>query len=164
MSGGFRREILPNRVYPRHGRNFGFTPPSLKLYSIEAYDFHENKWSYFPSMLSRRSYHSAVSIGNKMFMIGGSSDYFEVFDNVTRKFTYIKTFPEWVRTSEKFFDRRIFKPYQTVTVGHKIYFLRKEDNEVKIHSYDLKNNIFSFELLIEMEKFENFSCFKVPNV
>ena len=51
-------------------------------------------------MLSPRNNHSAVSIGDKMFMIGGSKDYCEVFDSVTRNFMYIKTLPKWVTASE----------------------------------------------------------------
>ena len=103
-----------------------------KLKSIESYDFHENKWYYFPDMLSPRVNHSAVSIGNKMFMIGGSKDYCEVFDSVTRKFTYIKTLPKWVRVEE------LNSSYQVVSIGYKIYFFRKEDNKVNVHSYNVK--------------------------
>ena len=54
------------------------------LNSVESYDYHENKWSYFPCMLSKRANHTAVSIGNKLFMIGGSSNNSEVFDSVTK--------------------------------------------------------------------------------
>ena len=67
--------------------------------SVEAFDQHENKWSNFPSLLSPRKNHTTVSISNKMFMIGGWSDYiqvvdnFKVFERVNRKFTYIKIFP-----------------------------------------------------------------------
>ena len=64
--------------------------------TIEAYDYHENKWSYFPNMLSPRFNHTAISITNKMFMIGGRQDNFEVFDSVTRNFTYIKSVPKWI--------------------------------------------------------------------
>ena len=43
--------------------------PQLK--SVEAYDYHENKRTYLPVMIEKRSYHAAVSMGNKMFVIGG---------------------------------------------------------------------------------------------
>ena len=59
-----------------------------KLLKItETYNYHENKWSAFPCMLLRRANHTAVSISNKMFVIGGyfnhSSNNCEVFDSVT---------------------------------------------------------------------------------
>ena len=124
-----------------------------KISSVEAYDFHDNKWSYLLSMLSPRVDHSTVSITNKMFMIGGSSDYSEVFDSVTRKFTYIKIIPIWVRTS---------KPFQVVSIGHEICFFRKDDNKINVHSYDVRNNSVRLRNSIEMEKLYGIRCIKVP--
>ena len=89
-----------------------------ELNSVEAYDYHEDRWSHFPSMLLPREKHSAFSIGNKMFMIGGGYDdvevfnYFEVFDSVTRKFTSIRSLPKWINYSS---------PNKIVCVGYKIY-------------------------------------------
>ena len=124
-----------------------------KTSSVEAYDHHENKWYYFPEMLSPKNNHSSVSINNKMFMIGSSSDYCEVFDSVTRKFTYIKFLTEWIRT---------LKPFQEVSIGHEIYFFRKDDNKVYVNSYDVKNNFLRFRTSIEMENFNEISCIKIP--
>ena len=63
-------------------------PGKVYLNSIETYYYHENKWSSFPTMLSPRKNHSAVSIGNKMFIIESGSTYlfgvicnFEVIDS-----------------------------------------------------------------------------------
>ena len=54
------------------------------LKSVESYDHHENKWSYLPDMNCKRCDHGAVSISNKMFVIGGNWSTIvtgEVFDS-----------------------------------------------------------------------------------
>ena len=59
--------------------------PQLK--SVEAHEYYENKWTNLPDMIEERSHHAAVSIGNKMFVIGGSyTTSCEVFDSFSRKF------------------------------------------------------------------------------
>ena len=61
------------------------------LISVESYDHHENKWTDLPDMLHGRHNHVALSIDNKMFVIGGKWNLScEVFDRVSRKFTYLK--------------------------------------------------------------------------
>ena len=40
--------------------------------SVEAYNHHEDKWIFLPDMQFGRRGHSAVSMGNKMFVIGGN--------------------------------------------------------------------------------------------
>ena len=52
----------------------------------------KKKWTYLPDMIEERSYHAAVSVGNKMFIIGGyRSTSCEVFDSRSRKFTTISS-------------------------------------------------------------------------
>ena len=160
LSGGIRKNFFTKgrRAYSRRYRR------NTIVKSIEAYDFHENKWNSFPDMLSPRNNHSAVSIGNKMFMIGGSSDYSEVFESVTRKFTYIKTLPKWVRTLKKDIFERYEILYQVINIGYTIYFFREEYNKVNVHSYDVRNNIFSFKtsMVKEIFNFNKTNCIKVP--
>ena len=153
VSGGSRK-VVRNRL-----REGGFVNIKSRHQSIEAYDFHENKWSSFPNMLSPRNNHAAVSIGNKMFMVGGSSDYVEVFDSVTRKFTYIENVPKLVRIPYIFIST-----FEVVSIGYKIYIFRKEYNKVHVHSYDVKNNHFSFKTPIEIENVDKFSCIRVPMI
>ena len=103
VSGGFGKMKLRNSLKYKID----------KLKSVEVYDHHENKWLYFPCMLTPRINHSAVSISNKMIIIGGSSCNCEVFDSVTRKFTYIKSVPKNIKPNSL---------NQTVCIGYKIYF------------------------------------------
>ena len=59
--------------------------------SVEAYDHHENKWTYLPYMIDERYCHGSVSMGNKLFVIGGNwNKTCEAFDSISRKFTAIK--------------------------------------------------------------------------
>ena len=99
-------------------------------------------------MTSPRNNHSAVSIGIKMFMLEGSSEYSKVLDIVTRNLTCIKTLPKWVRLSKQLC--RLDKSFQVVSIGHEIYFFQKEDNKVNVHIYDVENNRFSFKNLLEI--------------
>ena len=99
-------------------------------------------------MLSPRNNHSAVSIGIKMFMLEGSSDYSKVLDIVTRNITCIKTLPKWLRLLKKLC--RLDKSFKVVSIGHEIYFFLKEDNKVNVHIYDVENNRFSFKTSMEI--------------
>ena len=164
VSGGVRKEIIPNRVLPGGMVNRCLHQRVIYLNTIEAYDYHENRWSYLPSMLSKRANHSAVSISNKMIIIGGSSDYFEIFDSVTRKFTYIKTIPNWARTSKPDWHRRVNNPYQVIDIANKIYLFRMENNKVNVYRYDVRNDLFTFKTSVETESFEKFSCIKIPMI
>ena len=57
---------------------------------VGAYDYYEDNYTYLPDMIKIRSNHGAVSMGNKMFVIGGErNSTSEVFDSISRKFTYI---------------------------------------------------------------------------
>ena len=59
---------------------------------VEAYDHHENKWTLLGNTQNIRYSHSSVSMGNKLFVIGGPYYDFslEIFDSIDRKFTLIK--------------------------------------------------------------------------
>ena len=62
--------------------------------SVEAYDYYGNKWNFLPNMIRERSEHSAVSMGNKMFVIGGyKTDTCEVFNSIDKNFTSILPYP-----------------------------------------------------------------------
>ena len=63
-----------------------------ELKSVEAYDYYENKWKFLPDMINYRSDHATVSMGNKLFVIGGYyTKSCEVFDSYVRKFTKIRS-------------------------------------------------------------------------
>ena len=61
------------------------------LKSVESCNYYENKWTYLPDMIEERDLHASVSMGNKIFVIGGfSTSNCEVFDSTSKKFTSIK--------------------------------------------------------------------------
>ena len=168
VSGGFKMVPYQITTYKAFDNSVGTAYQNVRLNSVEAYDHHENKWTSFPSMLSQRTNYSSFSIGNKMFMIGGSnSDYSEVFDSVTRKFTYIENWPKVVRKLEYYnlLEYNIFlNSFRVVSIGYKIYFFKKEKNKVNIHSYDVKDKHFSFETSMKSGKLKIVSYVKVPKV
>ena len=58
---------------------------------VEEYDYYEDCWTLLPRMNEKRENHGAVSMGNKMFVIGGWKNLTcEVFDSSSRKFTNIQ--------------------------------------------------------------------------
>ena len=125
--------------------------PGMK--SVETYDHHENKWLSFPSMLEYRKDHNAVSINNKMFMIGGfrQTNSCEVFDGVTRKFTFIRSHPTWMK---------YLSPNRTVCFGSKMCcFVSGIYGKVDVYSYDVEKNDSILETYFMVK---NFSCTKVP--
>ena len=85
----------------------------LSIKTVEAYDYHEDTWTYSPNMNEKRECHGAVSMGNKMFVIGGDMNLTcEVFDSISKKFTYIKELSV-VRFSD-------LDSVKAITVGSKI--------------------------------------------
>ena len=64
----------------------------LQLKSIEAYDHYENKRTYLPYLIDKRCDQAAVSMGNRMFVIGGSyTTSSEIFSSFSSKFTQINS-------------------------------------------------------------------------
>ena len=78
-----------------------------ELKSVESYDYYKNKWIYLPDMINGRINHAAVSMGNKMFVIGGRiTTICEVFDSFSRKFTLIESvFPRLSLTFLNFISK-----------------------------------------------------------
>ena len=129
---------------------------NAKLKTIETFDYHENKWSSFPSMLEQRENHTVISISNKMFVIGGCGYNMncEVFDVVTRKFTYIGSWPKWTGN---------ISPYQIVSFGYNVYiFLEDYQNGFNVHSYDVKNDSLSYKTSLNLKNTMNFCFTKIP--
>ena len=70
----------------------GYSVDNCGYKSVEAYDYHEDKWTFLADMQSERSGHFAVSMSNKMFIIGGfgRGKFCEVYDKVSNKFSCIE--------------------------------------------------------------------------
>ena len=114
-------------------------------------------------MLSARTNHTAVSISNKMSLIEVSNDFSEIFNSVTRKFYYIKTLPEWVRTSKIGYLKRFVKSYQAASIGYETCLFQKENDIFNVYRYDVIKNLFSLKCTsMEMKSLKNSSCIKVP--
>ena len=99
-----------------------------------------------------------------MSLIGGSNDFSEIFNSVTRKFTYIKTLPKWVGTSETYLYSRVGNSYQVVDIANNIYFFRFENKKINVYRYDVRNDGFTFKTSMETKNFKEFSCIKIPMI
>ena len=79
--------IFESRIVVTGGRDEDYD-----LKSVEAYDYYENKRTYLPDMVEERSQHAVVSMGCKIFVIGGNcTTSCEVFNSFSRKFTTLKS-------------------------------------------------------------------------
>ena len=112
------------------------------LKSVEAYDHHENQWTQLPDMIHERYGHGVVSMGNKMFVIGGWQNVAdcEVFDSSSRIFTSIK---------KMFLVNELdVEPRSVFGIGGKITVFIKRANSVVnklIQTYDVLENKWYFE-------------------
>ena len=122
--------------------------------SVEAYDHHEKKWSYFPEMVNRKFGHKAVSVGNKLFVIGGIKRwFFEVFDSRSRKFTNLKKMIEFEEFGPTYAS--------LVNIGYKIIVIQEIVNEkvryVNIYdalqdSWSLRENPFKVDFVYSLSR------------
>ena len=113
--------------------------------SVESYDFHENKWTYLPDMIEERCNHAAVSMGNKLFVIGGSkTTNCELFDSFSRKFTNINS--EIFPILETWY-------YDAFSIGNNIVVFQEHPTETAVYSYD-----------VDKEKWLNVQCDFTKNI
>ena len=119
------------------------------LSSVESCDVLPNKWSSMPNMNSGKHNHSLVVVKNKLFVISKRKDDCEVFDNISKKFTTVKS-PQ--------FDS--FSRITAYSIENKLYVI--SDNSPKIISYDTNKNKWSEESFEFSKKHRRFSSVKVP--
>ena len=108
------------------------------LNSVEGYDYYENKWTNLPNMLEERNDHAAVSMGNKLFVIGGRyTTNCEVFDSFSRKFTEINSRIKFSVIKKWYFDAICIGKYIVV-----FQRFRYHTNTI-IYLYDVFENKWS---------------------
>ena len=130
------------------------------LKSVEAYCFHENKWTQLPDMLKGKCDHDIVSTGNKIFVISRMDNIdSEVFDSITNKFTLLKENPH-----KNNIDCYSIKS-SAISVGYKIHgFIDEgfeEKSKVSIFCYDVIDKCWSSDDTCNIECYDSFSCAKM---
>ena len=130
-----------------------------KLKSVESYDHYENKWSYFPEMINGRCRHGEVSIGNKMFVIGGWGNLTcEVFETTSRKFTCIK----------QLLPVNNLNYYQTsvISIGYKVLLFHSSSNisNNNFQIYDVLKDQWCLKEKDFIKDKRYISCLKLPIV
>ena len=124
-----------------------------RLSSVEAYYAHENKWVRFPDMLGPRGDHDSVSMGNKMFVIGGRfRNNCEVYDSITNKFTCIEELPKLKGIYYHEFKshlvnigRRIYVFQQIGIDGETIGNVTTLISKIAMFYYDVQKKVWSSE-------------------
>ena len=152
-----------------------------RLSSVESYDHHENKWTNLPDMIKRVCNHGAVSMGNKMYVIGGNYELTcEVFDSVSRNFTTImieipSTFDlkHRKRKRKRNIDDLKFGIYykkfldgiaQPVSIGNNVIVMAKCNSSVnkKYLIYDVLTGEWKLQESSRFGTYYIFSCSRVP--
>ena len=121
------------------------------LKSAEAYDYYENKWTYLPDMVEKRSRHNSVSMGNKLFIIGRwSTTICEVFDSFSRKFTLL----------EPKYDFNLRSANKVASVGTLIFIISENNNNTMLSLYDVKKSCWSKINCSVLENLTGLLCVK----
>ena len=128
ISGGYYNGIISEYEY---------------LNSVEAYDHHEDKWTFLPDMLFERCGHAAVSMSNKIFIVGGFNEGpfkghykepCEVYDKVSNNFSCIESPGK----------NLIYEVNQTYSVGNSIVLITGwYVNSMTYCVYDVDKTIWS---------------------
>ena len=118
--------------------------------TVEVYDPCANQWLEMPDMLEGRSDHASVSIGNKLYVVGGTTTECEVFDSLSQKFAYIKPILP-------IFEFRA-SPTQYLTDGNKIKIYTQCAYEVV--AFDIETEVWSEDNRLELtvRPWEYFIC------
>ena len=123
----------------------------FRLKSVEAFDHHENKWTFLPDMIEERCNHAAVSMGNKMFVIGESSyNDCEVIDSISRKFTAINSIINFAS-----FESHQFKAFN---IGNYIVVIQHSLTKTSL----TKTIVYLYK--VDKEKWINVECDFTKNV
>ena len=105
-------------------------------------------------MNEKRCDHASVSMGNKMFVIGGCvKSTCEIFDSCSRKFSYIKTCSDFTNDMGYF---------EAVCINNRIVIFEKHyyKNHTKVFTYnDYKNEWKLIDCSFVKNK-SDFSCVK----
>ena len=105
-------------------------------------------------MIKRRSSHASVSMGNKLFVIGGNfSKICEIFDSFSRKFTLIKIkFPEY--------NFALSLANKVASRGSFIFVISKNNNDTALYIYDVENHCWSQTSCSVLKNLTCMSCVK----
>ena len=112
------------------------------LKSVESYDHHKHKWILLADMEFKRIGHSAVSMSNKMFIIGSFNQRYsvlpcEVYGKISNKFSCIE--PPGI--DDMSISNVIEQPY---CVGNKIVIITGwYENTTWFNVYDVDKNSWS---------------------
>ena len=130
-----------------------------ELKSVESYDYYKNKWIYLPDMINRRINHAAVSMGNKLFVIGGRiTTGCEVFDSISRKFTSIYSVSPGLSLTFTNFNSK------ATCIGSSIFVIcekyRNDYKDICLYVYDVCENQWSQKSCYFIKKLFDLSCVK----
>ena len=103
-------------------------------------------------MIEERHDHASVSMGNKLFVIGGSnSSTCELFDSFSRKFILFNT------PISRFFRH---STTSAVIIGYNIVVFAKVVGKTKIFIYNIKNNQCCDRDVNDLDNLWRISCVK----
>ena len=103
-------------------------------------------------MIEKWYNHAAVSMGNKMFVIGGEdTSTCEIFDSFSRKFTYIKSIN---------YQSKYDCSFEAVCVSQTIIVFQTEPYGTKLFIYDVSKQQWSEKECSVLQNLTGISCAK----
>ena len=118
------------------------------LNSVESYDVFANKWTPLPNMRNIHSNHSLVTVKNKLFVIDGNTNIYEVFDNICKKFISLKSPYGYINLNK------------AMSIGNRIVVFLHERSSIVF--YDVEKDEWSAESCEITKHIDDFSCTKIP--
>ena len=133
----------------------GYINANDRSNTVEAYDHVANTWSYMPNMIYGRYNHRLVAVRNKLYVFGGRTEQFEVFDSLTNKCSLLKT-PSSLQ------NRDTFRIGGAISIGNKILIFR--ENSPKFTYFDIDKADWFEETFVVTKDVESFLCLKMAKI
>ena len=131
----------------------GYNNYNGRLETVEKYDHAADTWTNMPGMVQTRCYHKSVAVRNKLFVVGGHEDSYEVYDSFTNKFAYVNV------PLQNFEDDLFEEPNGVIATKSKILVFYDFGC---VFVYDLNKDEWTEESCEATKNLRYFSCAKLP--
>ena len=135
--------VFEGKIVATGGENYKGT-----LKSVESYDHYKKKWTSLSDMIGGKFEHSAINMGNKLFVISSVSyTSSEVYDNISRKFTLLNL--------KRHYTDPNFRSCKAVGISNKIYIFCSyfsNENIIMIYVYNVDENEWNSEEFVIADK------------
>ena len=120
---------------------------------MEAYDHAADTWSNMPSMIRDRAEHSLVAVRNKLYVFGGGTAEFEVYDSLNEHFSILEPPALLLNINHSEINNAF-------SFGNKVFILK--NRSATLTTFDYVNQEWKEEPYECTEYIESYGCLKLP--